>query len=241
MPWAAPDCIAFSSWSILPCLTRLDTAGVLTRISMAHTLPRPPFCRISCCETTPRSDVESMVRTCPCLSAGKAFTIRSTAAAAPLVCSVAITRMPISAAVIAVLIVSRSRSSPTRTTSGSSRRAECSALEKDGACTPTSRWLTRQFFRGWMNSIGSSIVRMWPFSRTLRSSIIAASVVDLPEPVLPVTRMRPLLTLHRLRTASGILSWSRVIACDGIALNTAPMPSRWRRTFTRKRARAPRL
>ena len=42
--------------------------------------------------------------------------------------------------------------------------------------------------------------------REFMSSIIAASVVDLPEPVLPVTRIRPLLTLHRLRTASGMLS-----------------------------------
>ena len=47
------------------------------------------------------------------------------------------------------------------------------------------RWCT--------NSIGSSMVRMWPLSRLLMSSIIAASVVDLPEPVLPVTRISPLL------------------------------------------------
>ena len=70
---------------------------------------------------------------------------------------------------------------------------------------------------------------------------MAASVVDLPEPVLPVTSIRPLLTLHRFRTASGILSSSRLIALDGIARNTAPMPSRWLITLTRKRASAPRL
>ena len=40
------------------------------------------------------------------------------------------------------------------------------------------------------------MVRMWPFTRVLMSSIIAASVVDLPEPVLPVTRIRPLLARH---------------------------------------------
>ena len=44
------------------------------------------------------------------------------------------------------------------------------------------------------------MVRMWPFSRVLMSSIMAASVVDLPEPVLPVTRIRPLLILHRFIT-----------------------------------------
>ena len=40
--------------------------------------------------------------------------------------------------------------------------------------------------------------------RVLMSSIIAASDVDLPEPVLPVTRIRPLLTRQRLRTTSGM-------------------------------------
>ena len=45
------------------------------------------------------------------------------------------------------------------------------------------------------------MVRMWPFTRLLMSSIIAASVVDLPEPVLPVTRIRPLLARHIWRTA----------------------------------------
>ncbi len=67
------------------------------------------------------------------------------------------------------------------------------------------------------------------------SSIIAASEVDLPEPVLPVTRIRPLLTRQRLRTASGMLSWSSVSALDGIARNTPPIPPMWRKTFTRKR------
>ena len=109
-------------------------------------------------------------------------------------------------------------------TSGSSRSADSSAEENDAACTPISRWLIRQFLRMCTNSIGSSMVRMWPFSRVLMSSIIAASVVDLPEPVLPVTRIRPLLTLHRLRTASGSFSSSAVRALEGMARNTAPMP-----------------
>ncbi len=162
--------------------------------------------------------------------------MRSTVAAAPFVCSVAITRIPISAAVIAVEMVSRSRSSPTRITSGSSRRADSRAVAKDSACTPTSRWLIRQFLRGWTNSIGSSIVRMWPLRRALMSSIIAASVVDLPEPVLPVTRISRSTPWQRFRTASGILSCSRVCAFDGIARNTPPMPFSCRRTLTRKRA-----
>jgi hypothetical protein len=43
----------------------------------------------------------------------------------------------------------------------------------------------------WMNSIGSSTVMMCPFRSRLILSIIAASVVDLPEPVGPVTSTRP--------------------------------------------------
>ena len=70
----------------------------------------------------------------------------------------------------------------------------------------------------------------------LMSSIMAASVVDLPEPVLPVTRIRPLLARHICRTASGIFSSSSVSALEGMARNTAPMPFSWRMTLTRKRA-----
>ena len=59
-----------------------------------------------------------------------------------LVCSVPNTTWPVSAAVIAVSIVSRSRISPTRITSGSCRKARLIASAKDGTSTPTSRWLT---------------------------------------------------------------------------------------------------
>ena len=40
------------------------------------------------------------------------------------------------------------------------------------------------------------MVTMWPRSSVLILSIIDASVVDLPEPVGPVTRMRPRGFLH---------------------------------------------
>ena len=47
------------------------------------------------------------------------------------------------------------------------------------------------------------MVRMWPLMRELMSSIIAARVVDFPDPVLPVTRISPLMiraeVAHRLR------------------------------------------
>ena len=61
----------------------------------------------------------------------------------------------------------------------------------DSVCGPISRWLIRHFFDSWTNSIGSSMVRMWPYSFSLMWLTIAASVVDLPEPVGPVTSTRP--------------------------------------------------
>ena len=56
---------------------------------------------------------------------------------------------------------------------------------------PTSRWFTMQCLCGWMYSIGSSTVRIWRRFSRLILSMIAASVVDLPEPVAPVTRIKP--------------------------------------------------
>ena len=117
--------------------------------------------------------------------------MRSIVLAALEVCSVPNTRWPVSAAVIARRMVSRSRISPTRMASGSSRSAERSALANDSVCGPTSRWLIRHFFDSCTNSIGSSTVRMWPYSFSFRWFTIAASVVDLPEPVGPVTSTMP--------------------------------------------------
>ena len=85
------------------------------------------------------------------------------------------------------------------------------------------------------------MVRMCPFTRELMSSIIAASVVDLPEPVLPVTRISPLLARHSCGTACGSLSCSIDSALDGMARITAPMPFSCRMTFTRKRPYSPML
>ena len=80
--------------------------------------------------------------------------------AAELVCRVASARWPVSAMVSAAWMVSRSRISPTRITSGSSRNAYFSALAKLLVSVPTSRWLTMQVWWRWMNSIGSSTVMM---------------------------------------------------------------------------------
>ena len=64
--------------------------------------------------------------------------MRSMVLAAPLVCSVANTRWPVSAAVMAVEMVSRSRISPTRITSGSCRRAARRPAAKLMVSAPTS-------------------------------------------------------------------------------------------------------
>ena len=54
------------------------------------------------------------------------------------------------------------------------------------------------FLWWWMYSIGSSMVMMWHWRVWLILSIIAASVVDLPLPVGPVTRTRPFVRLGEL-------------------------------------------
>ena len=78
-----------------------------------------------------------------------------------------------------------------RMTSGSCRSTCLSALAKLCVSWPTSRWLTSDCLFVCRNSIGSSTVTMWSARVRLTRSISAASVVDLPEPVGPVTRTSP--------------------------------------------------
>src|SRR5207344_1154151 len=72
----------------------------------------------------PSSTSESCVRIWPCWCAGKTSMMRLIVCDAELVCSVANVRWPVSAMRSADSIVSRSRSSPMRTMSGSSRSAQ---------------------------------------------------------------------------------------------------------------------
>ena len=88
---------------------------------------------------------------------------RSTALTALLVCRVPNTRWPVLAVSRASMIVSGSRISPTSTMSGSSRRVARRARPKLLVCPPTSRWLMRQPWLWWTNSIGSSRVTMCDF------------------------------------------------------------------------------
>ena len=117
--------------------------------------------------------------------------IRSMVWLALLVCSVENTRCPVSAAVMTVDTVSRSRISPTMITSGSWRMVLRSASRNAGVSVPTSRCETVAMWSVNRNSIGSSIVTTWQGRVCAMSWMIAARVVDLPEPVGPVTSTRP--------------------------------------------------
>src|SRR3989442_482687 len=152
----------------------------MMRISHAITRPRPlAFCS-SVCVMMPSSTNDRWARTWPCWCDGNTSMMRLMLSIAELVCSVANARWPVSAIVSAAPIVSRSRISPTSTTSGSCRNAYFRAAAKLLVSVPISRWFTMQLWWRWMNSIGSSTVMMLPFSSLLILSIIAASVLGFP-------------------------------------------------------------
>ena len=102
---------------------------------------------------------------------------------------------------------------------------------------PTSRWLMTDFLSACRNSIGSSIVTMWRRRVELMWSIIAASVVDLPEPVVPVSSTMPRSSSASSRMTGGRVSSSIVLIATGIARMTSETEPRWRKALTRKRAR----
>ena len=193
-------------------------------ISCAATRPEPSFSLHRVCEITAISDSDTIARTMSFSAAGNTSTTRSMVLAALEVCSVPNTRWPVSAAVSANRIVSRSRISPTRIASGSSRSAERSALEKLSVWGPTSRWLIRHFLLSCTNSIGSSTVNTCAYSLSFRWFTIAASVVLLPEPVGPVTSTRPRGLSDSSEKIFGVLSCSSVRILLGIVRNTAPAP-----------------
>ena len=62
-----------------------------------------------------------------------------------------------------------------------------------------------------------------------------ASVVDLPEPVGPVTSTRPRGRSAKARTTAGMCNDSKAGISNGIVRRTAPIAPRWRKTFIRNR------
>ena len=236
IPNCLPTWMAEGIWKVLFSRIRLATAGVTTMISSAAHRPLLSTRLKRVCATTSLRLVDNALRICPCSSCGNTSMIRSTVLAALVVCNVAKTKCPVSAASIASRIVSRSRISPTRMMSGSSRRAPLKAAEKDRVCVPTSRWFTRQPWLWCTNSIGSSMVMMWSLRCLLEWSTIAASVVDLPLPVGPVTRTSPLCSNAARFRRGGSPSSSAVFTLVGICRNTAPQPYFWLKKLHRKRA-----
>jgi hypothetical protein len=67
-------------------------------------------------------------------------------------------------------------------------------------------------------------------------SIIAASVVDLPEPVGPVTSTNPRGLRMKSSSTGGRPRSASFGMTVGIVRITAPIEARWKKAFTRKRA-----
>ena len=78
------------------------------------------------------------------------------------------------------------------------------------------------------NSIGSSIVRMCSWRSSLIMSIIAASVVDLPEPVGPVTSTNPRGFLANSCSTGGSARSRSFGISLGIRRKAADSEARWK-------------
>ena len=99
-----------------------------------------------------------------------------------VVWSVDSTRWPVSPADRAAWMVSGSRISPIRMTSGSWRRTRRMAWDQSLVSVPISRWLMIDILSRWSTSMGSSMVMMLAERLLLMWSIMAARVVVLPDP-----------------------------------------------------------
>ena len=152
--------------------------------------------------------------------------MRSTVPAAPVVCSVENSSCAISAAVTAVPMVSWSRISPSRMTSGLSRMAERRASLYVATSVGTSRCVTMQVPCLCTYSMGSSIVMMWPERSWFKRSMMHASVVDLPAPAGPVTSTSPFWNLARRSTSSGMWNSAGSGRPKGMTRMTAPYEPR---------------
>ncbi len=135
--------------------------------------------------------------------------------------SVAKTRCPVSAAVIAAEIVSRSLISPTRITSGSSLNTLLKAFGKLLVSEPNSLWTTTLFLCLCRYSIGSSIVIICKLLVAFILSITDAKVVYFPVPVAPVTSTKPFSSSTILFITFGKPSSSKVGISHGITLKAA--------------------
>ena len=150
-------------------------------------------------------------------------------------CKVAKTRWPVSARVSVIAIDSISRISPSKITSGSSRRADRNPSSKVLTSVPTSRWLISDRLCVCTNSTGSSIVKMWQARSRLIWSIMAANVVLLPEPVGPTTKTNPYGAFSNFEQAAGAPSSSSGLMRWGTTRRASAMHPRWRKVLARNR------
>ena len=161
MPDSAPVTMILRIEFVSPFLMRLRIAAFTRITSVARTRPRLSALARSCWEITPWSVMESWRRTWFCAPEGKTSMILSMLWIASFVWSVASTHWPVSAAVRAAAIVSRSRISPSMITSGSWRSTCFRASAKEWVSSPISRCSTMLFLFSWRYSIGSSMVMTW--------------------------------------------------------------------------------
>ena len=148
MPTFWPVCMLDGIWWILSSRIRLRTAGVPIRISSAAMRPPARFLQQRLRDHRLDRLGRTSMRICSCCAAGKTSMMRSTVFGALEVCSVPNTRWPVSAAVSASEMVSRSRISPTRMTSGSSRSAPRSAAVNDSVCAADLALVDQALLRG---------------------------------------------------------------------------------------------
>jgi hypothetical protein len=141
---------------------------------------------------------------------GKKLMMRSMVWLALFACSVPRHRCPVSANAIACSMVSVSRISPIRITSGACRKVFLSALCQECVSMPTSRCVISDCCE-LVHELDRVLDRddVPALEERLRWSIIAASEVDLPEPVAPTTSTRPRLVMTISLSVSGKPSVSK--------------------------------
>ena len=153
---------------VSPLKINSETNGVLSMISTAAARPLLSFLGIKRCEIMPRKFKDKSINNCWWRSSGKKLMMRSIAWLALLACKVAKHKWPVSANAIACSMVSASRISPIKITSGAWRKVFFKAISQLSVSMPTSRCITTQFLCGCTNSTGSSMVMMWPYECSLR-------------------------------------------------------------------------
>jgi len=89
--------------------------------------------------------------------------------------------------------------------------------------------------------MGSSMVMTWQFRLALMWSTMAARVVDLPDPVVPVTRISPLRSRAIFLSTSGMFRSSSWGGSVGTILNTMPKLPLCLKQLTLNRATPERL